>query len=111
MPFGAKSPCRQAGCSGLVDRPGYCEDHKKQGWHTNKHRSKRMSARPWRRKRQIVIRSDKGLCRPCSKQGVMTVFNDVDHIVPVSKGGSNEIENLQCICTKCHNKKTAKENR
>lgn len=35
-------------------------------------------------------------------------FMDVDHIVPVSKGGSNDLENLQLLCRKCNGKKSDK---
>lgn len=32
-------------------------------------------------------------------------FMDVDHIVPISKGGSNEFDNLQLLYRKCNGKK------
>ena len=33
----------------------------------------------------------------------------IDHVVPLSEGGSNEITNLQCLCPNCHAIKTATE--
>jgi 5-methylcytosine-specific restriction endonuclease McrA len=31
---------------------------------------------------------------------------DVDHIVPRSRGGTDNIENLQTLCRNCHRRKT-----
>ncbi len=44
------------------------------------------------------------ICLRCGKEGKMTV----DHIVPLSKGGTNYIENLQPLCKPCN---TSKGNR
>ena len=33
----------------------------------------------------------------------------VDHIIPLFKNGSNELDNLQPLCGTCHNKKSIKE--
>ena len=37
----------------------------------------------------------------CEKTGPRNEFH-IDHILPVSKGGSNRIENLQVLCVKCN---------
>jgi len=36
----------------------------------------------------------------------LTLAQQVDHIIPVSKGGSDEDDNLQSICPTCHEHKT-----
>lgn len=42
-----------------------------------------------------------GRCEYCKTKENLTV----DHIKPVSKGGSDNIENLQCLCWLCNRKK------
>ena len=39
----------------------------------------------------------------------MTRATEVDHVIPRSLGGADEMENLQSICRDCHKKKTASE--
>jgi 5-methylcytosine-specific restriction enzyme A len=34
-----------------------------------------------------------------------------DHVVPVSRGGTNAIENLAILCLSCHSRKTAADRR
>lgn len=36
---------------------------------------------------------------------------DVDHIVPKRRGGSDHEDNLQSLCSTCHNRKTNREMR
>ena len=43
-------------------------------------------------KRFLVIKRDRYRCRICNRSGVEL---EVDHIVPVSQGGSDRLDNLQ----------------
>jgi len=45
-----------------------------------------------------------GYCLFCGSKNKLTI----DHITPISKGGSNNEENLQCLCWKCNIKKGTK---
>jgi hypothetical protein len=51
-----------------------------------------------------IFDRDKGICQICGRE---TDFGDgdIDHILSVSRGGSNEHENLQWACHKCNNLK------
>jgi len=43
-----------------------------------------------------------------------TLLNErykVDHIIPLFKGGTNDLDNLQAMCPNCHTTKTGKERR
>lgn len=47
------------------------------------------------------------LCRMCEEKGFVTPGAEMDHIVPLFKGGSNDDDNLQMLCVECHRKKSA----
>jgi 5-methylcytosine-specific restriction protein A len=64
----------------------------------------------WKQTRKYILTRDNGLCIPCQKRGKFTPATEVDHIIPKAKGGSDDHDNLQSICTQCHNEKTIKEN-
>ena len=62
----------------------------------------------WRRLRRMVLRREP-LCRECKSAGFDVPAVLVDHITPLSEGGTNKLENLQSLCTMHHNQKTARE--
>jgi len=49
----------------------------------------------------IKNKISKGSCVICGLSGL----TQVDHILPVAKGGTNEICNLQGLCRQCNNRK------
>ncbi|MPQ84498.1 HNH endonuclease [Pseudomonas sp. MAFF 730085] len=62
--------------------------------------------RPWRRKRESILIRDNYTCRVC---GLTTKDLEVDHIINVAQGGTDDDGNLQAICIPCHKAKTARE--
>lgn len=51
-------------------------------------------------KRTIYDRQN-GLCAYCG-QHRNRKYMTIDHIIPLSKGGTDDIDNLQCTCKKCN---------
>lgn len=67
--------------------------------------------RPWRRKRWAVLTRDQFTCQKCKKTFLPEQLA-CDHMVPLAKGGSDEMENLQTLCDgpgSCHEAKTMAE--
>lgn len=60
--------------------------------------------------RQEIISRDDFTCKQCgnSTRNEPNLLLEVDHIVPVSKGGMTEESNLQTLCWKCNRSKGAK---
>lgn len=49
------------------------------------------------------------LCRHCQEKGRVTAATVPDHIIPLAFGGTDEDDNIQCLCDDCHAIKTAAE--
>jgi len=60
--------------------------------------------------RYEVLKKDKYTCVKCGQRPARNnnVELEIDHIVPVSKGGTNDIKNLQTLCRKCNQGKKDK---
>lgn len=54
----------------------------------------------------LILEKQNWLCaNPMCSKDLQKVQRHVDHIVPLSKGGSNLPSNLQCLCGKCNRSK------
>lgn len=78
-------------------------------WADKGSRHERGYGSSWDRIRLQALKRDHYLCQPCQTKGRVTPAKEVDHIVPKSKGGTDELSNLQSICTPCHRDKTLSE--
>ena len=45
-------------------------------------------------------------CAVCTKKAKNRIYFQIDHIVPMNKGGKTKIENLQVLCRKCNGAKS-----
>lgn len=71
-------------------------------------RQSRGYGRAWDIKRAQILRRDNYLCqcKRCAADGRITPANEVDHIVPKAKGGTDDDDNLQAINHECHERKS-----
>jgi 5-methylcytosine-specific restriction protein A len=100
----ASSICLRAGCTSKTFRDGRCRDHQtRKPWQNV---SARNQSRPsnWASIRTQVLARDRFTCQSCGARSEL----EVDHLVPVAKGGSWELDNLWTLCAPCHKSKTRK---
>ena len=79
------------------------EDLQPLGW--DERRSNRPSAEVWRRIRTTIFERDDYTCQYCGARGVKL---ECDHVIPVSRGGSSDLENLATACFTCNRSKRDK---
>ena len=56
-------------------------------------------ARAWQRIRMLVLERAGYRCEACGKIGARW---EIHHKVKLRDGGSNDLENLECLCRDCH---------
>lgn len=72
------------------------------------HQVERTSGRPWMRLRSRLL-SARPLCVACERQGRVAAAAELDHVVPLWAGGTDDERNLQGLCRACHAEKSADE--
>jgi 5-methylcytosine-specific restriction endonuclease McrA len=60
--------------------------------------SKRQMPYAWEELRAFVIARDRGVCHLCGKQGA----NTADHLIPISRGGTDSPHNLRAAHRRCN---------
>jgi 5-methylcytosine-specific restriction enzyme A len=70
--------------------------------------TERIRGRRWLRIRAQVL-SANPLCADCLAAGVTRIADEVDHVIALSKGGTNEMSNLVGLCREHHAQKSALE--
>lgn len=55
----------------------------------------------WDRLRRQALLRDMGMCKKCGQRAT-----DVDHVIALKDGGTNDLWNLQSLCGDCHDRKT-----
>ena len=53
--------------------------------------------------RNKIFKRDNYKCKFCGDTNIVNLV--IDHIIPFSKGGTTELNNLQTLCKKCNRKK------
>ena len=56
-------------------------------------------------KKKFVAANQNWMCGDCKTQ--LSAWFEVDHVIALHNGGSNEVSNLVALCRNCHGKKTA----
>ena len=67
-----------------------------------RHRHREIVSSSYKKQRLRVLARDNGTCLMC---GAQEQVMHVDHIVPRSKGGTHDMDNLQTLCVGCNLKK------
>jgi len=72
------------------------------------------NSREWRELRAAKLRSTKGLCEECLKQGIVTEARCVHHVVPIETARTRDemrrlaigcgLQGLRSLCYACHAK-------
>jgi 5-methylcytosine-specific restriction protein A len=94
-----RTPCTYPGCP-LLTTTGRCHRHRI----PRSRLPNRAYGPDWPRIRDQVLKEE-----PICSCGAPTT--EVDHIVPLKRGGTNHRVNLRAMCKRCHSAKTAREGR
>ena len=108
MPSRVNVPCRHPGCPALIPYgQKYCEEHKKltgskYNRYTREKSVKKEYGASWKKARERHA-ARYPYCEQCYREGLITMMEEVHHIIPVARGGTHADSNLMSWCKSCHN--------
>lgn len=110
MPGKPCHPCAHPGCPRLT-LVCFCEEHAKAearryNCYDRDPASKKRYGYQWQKVRARFL-SDHPLCVECLVRGRATPASEVHHILPLSRGGTHDEDNLIALCKSCHSRVTA----
>lgn len=86
---------------GTPSPESYCPEHKLAPWQSSRRRELMgMSGGAWDTLRRKVLARDQRCCYLCDQAGGEQL--EVDHLIPVTEGGGNELTNLATCHASCH---------
>ena len=71
-------------------------------------RSEARGGWAWLRLKLAIVDRDEHRCLMCGALCPHPGHHDVDHIVPLARGGTNDPANLRTLCRACHRQHGAK---
>lgn len=127
MPRRPLRPCNKQGCAKLTDNK-WCDRHieaeqlkeasyskERTKYYNKENRTPEhiafYNSKEWKAVRILAIKRDHNLCQHCLKEGRYTMSDVVDHRIELKDNFElrADLDNLQCLCHACHNRKTQDE--
>jgi hypothetical protein len=89
----------------LADKPPWGNQRAYWEWHDQLYLGGSWKSLDWQERAREAKQRDNWQCQVCGS----TEDLHTDHILALSKGGSNELDNLQTLCHLCHENKTGRK--
>ena len=102
--------CSDPTCNELVPAGvRCCPTHDTGRWRTKNTPKSRSAEGKWKKTRRAVLTRDGYQCKIRYVGICIGLASEVDHLIPVSEGGTDLLPNLRAACRPCHLAKSSDE--